>query len=252
MAIPQVSIIDIIQSKRKNYSFKTENKSCYVLTCRIEGESLFFYNQKEQLVQKGDILYIPANSCYSQRCNHETIVCFHLIISGPVLSEMKLFSPEDREKICELFLRAERLWREKPERYEYICMAILYEIMAQIDICKEEQLPLSKELLRPAMIYLDAHLYDADLSLEQVCKAAHISRTYFNRLFSKAYGCTPTVYINQQRIKRAKQLLISGSFSNEEIANMCGFNDVKYFYVVFKKRTGQTTSDYKATEQPHG
>ena len=252
MAIPQVSIIDIIQSKRKNYSFKTENKSCYVLTCRIEGESLFFYNQKEQLVQKGDILYIPANSCYSQRCNHETIVCFHLNISGPVLSKMKLFSPEDQEKICELFLRAERLWREKPERYEYICMAILYEIMAQIDICKEEQLPLSKELPRPAMIYLDAHLYDADLSLEQVCKAAHISRTYFNRLFSKAYGCTPTVYINQQRIKRAKQLLISGSFSNEEIANMCGFNDVKYFYVVFKKRTGQTTSDYKATEQPHG
>ena len=58
MAIPQVSIIDIIQSKRKNFSFKTENKSCYVLTCRIEGESLFFYNQKEQLVQKGDILYI--------------------------------------------------------------------------------------------------------------------------------------------------------------------------------------------------
>ena len=232
MAVPQVSIIDIIQLKREDFSFKTENKPCYVLTCRTQGESLFFCNQKEQLVQKGDILYIPANACYSQKCRRETIVCFHLNISGSVSSEMKLFSPEDREKICELFLRAARLWKEKPEGYEFLCMAILYEIMAKIEICKEDQ-PISKELLRPAVSYLDAHLYDADLSLEQACKAAHISRTYFNRLFFKTYGCTPTVYINQQRIKRAKQLLISGSYSNEEIASLCGFNDVKYFYVVF-------------------
>ena len=55
MAIPQVSILDIIQLKRENFRFKTENKACYVLTCRIEGESLFFYNQKAQLVQKGEI-----------------------------------------------------------------------------------------------------------------------------------------------------------------------------------------------------
>ncbi|MBQ9131846.1 MAG: helix-turn-helix transcriptional regulator [Clostridia bacterium] len=103
----------------------------------------------------------------------------------------------------------------------------------------------SVELLKPAITYLDAHLFDADLSFERAHKRAHISRTYFNKLFYQAYGCTPTAYVNGQRIERAKRLLISGGFSNEEIASLCGFNDVKYFYVIFKKLTGVTTKGYK-------
>ena len=47
------------------------------------------------------------------------------------------------------------------------------------------------------------------------------------------------------RIERAKQLIITGSFPNEEIAKICGFNDVKYFYVIFKRVTGFTTKEYK-------
>jgi hypothetical protein len=40
--IPQISIVGIIRLKRKQFNFKTENKSFYVLTCRINGESSFF------------------------------------------------------------------------------------------------------------------------------------------------------------------------------------------------------------------
>ena len=68
---------------------------------------------------------------------------------------------------------------------------------------------------------------------------------YFNKLFAQVYQCPPTVYANQKRIERAKQFLQSGGFSNEEIASLCGFNDVKYFYVVFKKITGMTTKEYR-------
>ena len=50
--IPQISIVDIIRFKRKHFRFKTENKDFYVLTCRIHGESLFFYNDKEYLAKR--------------------------------------------------------------------------------------------------------------------------------------------------------------------------------------------------------
>ena len=72
-----------------------------------------------------------------------------------------------------------------------------------------------------------------------------ISRTYFNKFFNQTYQCSPTVYANQKRIERAKLFLQSGGFSNEEISYLSGFNDVKYFYIVFLKLTGQTTREYK-------
>ena len=233
--IPQISIVDIIRFKRKHFRFKTENKAFYVLTCRIQGESLFFYNGKEYLAKRGDILYIPAGSSYTQSCDEETLICFHLNISGQVLPSMELFSAQDRERTCELFKQAERLWKEKPSNYEFLCMSILYEILSSIRICTNDRLQHTAAVLKPAIDHLNEHLFDTVLSWEQVCKKAHISRTYFNKLFYQTYGCTPTVYANTKRIERAKQFLNSGGFSNEEIASLCGFNDVKYFYVVFKK-----------------
>ena len=244
MAIPKISILNVIKLNRNNFSFKTENKSCYVLACRIEGKSLFSYNGVEHEVKRGDILYIPAGSSYSQTCESETLVCFHLNITGQVSSEFKVFSPNDKDKICSLFLKAEELARHKKSNYEFLCMSVLYEILSYIQISSDNQSKNSVELLKSAMVYLDAHICDAELSLEKVCETSHISRTYFNKLFLENYGCTPIKYIHKERIEHAKQLLTSGSFSNEEIASLCGFNDVKYFYVIFKRLTGFTTKKY--------
>jgi AraC-like DNA-binding protein len=243
--IPQISIIDIIRFKREHFCFKTENKACYVLTCRIRGESLFFCNGEEFLAKRGDVLYIPTGSSYTQSCEEETLICFHLNISGQALSDMALFSVQDPQKMCELFERAERLWREKPTNYEFLCMSLLYEIISNVHIFPNERPQHAASILKPAIEYLDEHLFDAALSWELVCKQAHISRTYFNKLFLQTYACTPTAYANEKRIERAKQFLNSGGFSNEEIASLCGFRDVKYFYVIFKKLTGYTTKEYK-------
>ena len=243
--IPQISILDIIRFKREHFCFKTENKACYVLSCRIRGESLFFYNGQDHLVKKGDVLYIPAGASYSQSCEEETLICFHLNISGQVLSGIELFSIQNQEKMCELFERAEQLWKEKPSNYEFLCMSILYEIISHIQICTDDRPQQTTALLDSAIAYLNSHLFDTDLSWERVCKNAHISRTYFNKLFKQVYQCTPTIYANHKRIERAKQFLQSGGFSNEEIAYLCGFNSVKYFYVIFKRITGMTTQEYK-------
>ena len=245
MMVPQIEIIDIVRLKRRHCSLKTENKAFYVLTCRIQGESLFFYKDERFLAKEGDVLYIPAGASYAQTCEEETLICFHLNISGQVLPSMELFLSQDRKHTCELFERAERLWKEKATNYEFSCMSILYEILSGIQICTSDRAQHTASVLKPAIEYLNEHLFDTKFSWAAVCEGAHISRTYFNRLFYQTYGCTPTAYANTKRIERAKQFLISGGFSNEEIALLCGFNDVKYFYVIFKRLTGTTTKEYK-------
>ncbi len=241
--LPQISIIDILKLKRKNYTLKTTSKSCYVLTCRIEGESLFFYNNEEHLTKRGDIFYIPSESSYSQKCSSETLICFHLNVIGNISPDFEIFTPSNKDYVCKLFIEAEKLWKQKGENYELKCMAILYELLSLLHICKDNLPERKSSMLTPAVEYLNRHIYDKDLSIEKLCENFHISRTYFNRLFHKEYKTSPITYIHRRRLERAKSLLLGGNFTNEEVASLCGFNDVKYFYVFFKKMTGITTKE---------
>lgn len=246
--IPVLKILDIIQIKRENIRQNTNNKKCYVLSCRINGESLFFYNNSCHTVKKGDILYIPYGSSYVQECRNEEIICFHLETYCSLVGKILIFSNANKEKICELFRTAFEEWKNKKSNYECRCMAILYEILSMCNIVHAEDK--NVDHINIIEDYIENHIFDTDLTVEKIYRAANLSRTYFNKIFKSAYGCTPIEYINRQRVKKAKFLLDIGIYTNEEISQLCGFNDVKYFYVVFKKLTGYTTGKYLKLANP--
>ena len=52
-------------------------------------------------------------------------------------------------------------------------------------------------------------------------------------------------YINRQRIQTAQQLLTQYDASLEQLAEMVGISDPKYFCRLFKKYAGITVSEYK-------
>ena len=98
--------------------------------------------------------------------------------------------------------------------------------------------PLYEQLVEQLRACMDAELTSPQFSITALCQKTGISRAYCNRLFREQFQQTPIYYVNQKRIEKAKRLLLSDHYSNEEIAMLCGFGDVKYFYVVFKKLTG--------------
>jgi len=237
-------ILDIIEMKRKTTRIKTLNKSCYVLSCRLSGESTFFNNNKKYTIKQGDVLYIPFGASYYQECKEEEIVAFHLSISGNPANEIQVFTPDDPDKICSLFSHAASVWNRKTNNYVYHCMSDLYEIVAISNITARQDPTASTGVISESIRYLHAHLYDEALSLDTVYKQSYVSQTSFIKYFREIYGCSPIKYINQMRIQKAKILLKSSIYTREEIASLCGFGNVKHFYVVFKKITGMTTSDY--------
>ncbi|MFV0381055.1 MAG: helix-turn-helix domain-containing protein [Breznakia sp.] len=86
---------------------------------------------------------------------------------------------------------------------------------------------------------------DQDLSLETIAKKFSYSKSYLSRMFSDKMNITLTEYIKNLRIERAKALLSNLSISIEEIAELCGFNDEKYFMRCFKKQELMTPSQYR-------
>jgi len=247
--IVKPEIIDILKIRRNNHKpITTQNKFCHVLSCRTQGECTFTGDNATLTAKRGDVIYIPAGSSYTQRHTKESLICFHLTFESCRRYHMQLFTPEDPELICQLFKKAEHIWRQKERNYTYRCLSVLYEIMAltgALTAPEEQQLP---DTLRSALEYIHTHMFDTDFSIQDALAAGGVSRTYFNKLFRSCFNTTPTLYINSQRIGRAKQLLRAGSYTNGEIARACGFNEIEYFYYVFKNTTGMTTGQYKKTQ----
>lgn len=246
-------IIDIIRIKRDSIELKTDNKVCSCLSCRLDGESLFFYNDTEIIVKKGNVLYIPKNCSYSQKTFGEEIVCFHLATYRNNLRQLTLSTNIFSDEICCLFDEAETLWRLNSTKYYYKCLSNLYKIISLSDLDFSNHIDrTSKELaehdkLLDSHEYLSKNLFDPQLTVNDIYKMSHMGRTDFNTAFKKIYGSSPRKYIYQERINKAKILLSTGNYTNEEISFLCGFNDVKYFYFVFKKVTGMSTKQYKET-----
>lgn len=72
-----------------------------------------------------------------------------------------------------------------------------------------------------------------------------MSESAFRRSFKAASGISPKRYINNLRIKKAKQMLVNSDASVSEICSSLGFYDNAYFTKSFKKITGKTPVQYR-------
>ena len=81
--------------------------------------------------------------------------------------------------------------------------------------------------------------------VNQLCRKAYLSRNNFFKWFKEQFGVTPLEYINQERVKLAKQLLSEKQKSITQVSMQCGFTDVNYFVRIFKKMEGITPGVYQ-------
>ncbi len=84
--------------------------------------------------------------------------------------------------------------------------------------------------------------------LEELAKRFHFSKNHIINIFKKRFGVTPFEYMNNQRIKKAKQLMTVTSLSAESIAYECGFGDYSHFYKLFKKNHGICPDKWRRSE----
>ena len=102
----------------------------------------------------------------------------------------------------------------------------------------------NKELVDRSIEYLKQN-YNTDIKLEDVAIKSFISKNYFSKLFKEVTGTNFSDYIQKLRIDEACSLLKSTDMKITDIAFQTGFNDIKFFYDVFKKITGKTPGDYR-------
>ncbi|RPI72842.1 MAG: helix-turn-helix domain-containing protein [Ignavibacteriales bacterium] len=73
----------------------------------------------------------------------------------------------------------------------------------------------------------------------------HSSYQHISSLFSSKEGITIEKYFINQKIEKAKELLIYNELNLSEISYMLGYSSVQHLSNQFKKVTGFTPSDFK-------
>jgi AraC family transcriptional regulator len=87
--------------------------------------------------------------------------------------------------------------------------------------------------------YINDYL-ERQFSVDELAGIAQLSPYHFSRAFKKSVGISPHQYVIQQRVERAKQLLLQGKMSLSEIAIACGFSHQSHLNRHFKRLTGVT------------
>jgi AraC family transcriptional regulator len=78
---------------------------------------------------------------------------------------------------------------------------------------------------------------DQAVPLAELARAVNLSPGHFVRAFKQSTGQPPHRWLVEQRIEKAKQLLVNTSLSLAEIALACGFADQSHFGRVFSRVT---------------
>lgn len=121
---------------------------------------------------------------------------------------------------------------------------------AAVDLSEEDRL-----FMQRVMAFVEAHIGDADLGVNDMAEAAATSRSGLNRKLKSIVGLTPADFLREARIKQACRRLAETDASVADIAYGCGFNDPKYFSKCFKNSVGHSPSDYrelvKKSSEPH-
>lgn len=160
------------------------------------------------------------------------------------------YNDSSHKKIHCLIKNTYKQMDEKKTCYELVVQRNLNRIFEYIS-CNFSVLPkvqatrieINNQIrLQKMLTYIYEH-YSDSVTLEDISKAANISRSEAGRCFRKYMGCSPIDALIQYRLQTAHQLLGEKTLLLQEISFACGFNSVNYFSRQFRKRYGYSPSE---------
>lgn len=246
----------------------------------LSGDALHLVNDEQFHIKKGDVFVIHEHTAHAYRNVHNFRICnimypsefmnfekmdiaqtagFHaLFFLEPFYTknshfesrlylnsnELHIVSEQIKQMVCEF--NASNPGRQTLLQTKFteliVYLSRYYEKKAE---CVEEQTPVM--LLANSLAYLQQHFRE-NILVETLANDSNYSLRHFDRLFKELYHTTPRNYIISLRLSYACDLLENTDKKIEEIALDSGFENVNYFYRIFKKRMHMTPLQWRKKE----
>ena len=237
-------IIDVLKVDERNIKKQNAGRHFAALSFRKRSDARIEYGDKCLHMRDGSISFFPADRDYHRIAGIDKMTVIHFEVYNYDGKEIETYATENYQKAEYLFDRIYQTWNQlDPCRY-YATAALINELLALIAteyLHKEEP---EMEPITKAKRYIHDHYADPGLTIREVAASIGVSPEYLRRIFQRELGTPPKQYMQSLRIRKAAALLTSGYFSVKQTAQLCGFDDEKYFSIAFKTATGYSPSKY--------
>lgn len=233
--------------KIEKFRFSRETYSEYTAFCVKSGSFSYQINEeKQQIVSGGEIIICPPGQKFSRKIITPIEMCMikftapsPLPVSSESIKIINIIRYYDNLKKLENCIFCDAL--ENYPEYQHYCMDVLLLFADSLQF--GSQIEYAKKKLDEG--------FNKNVSISEVAKDVGYTTPHFINVFKNIYGITPKAYLNQIKILKAKELLLSTQLFSKEIAYSLGFEDDLYFIRFFKQRTGLTPKQFREKFEKH-
>lgn len=256
MKLPEIVAAGIYNSQvsAKNISISKNRKTTmFEIELPVTSGGVSYINNDSMSITPDMIICAKPGNTRHTKFPFE---CYyvHLILEEgylfDILSEVPYFFKTDKSELYRsLFTLIIKYYDTLTPKDEIILHSRLLELIYTVsrdaeNINKKSEGKRSgAKIIENAVIYIKNNLTE-DLSLKSIAKAMSISHIHFHNSFKSSVGKTVHEYVEEQRIKKAIDLLITTDMTLTQIAFECGFSSQSYFSYVFKRKMKKTPREY--------
>jgi AraC-like DNA-binding protein len=224
-----------------------------------EGKVIYYIENKQYELGKGEVLYIPHNlnrawTSHPHESHKKYTVVFAL--EGPLpeiplffgkKEELFRFSPRNAAYFEQRFAFLFVQWLGQRTYFEHLCSNVLSELLILISQERSERRasPAKDRMVRKIQEYI-LYNFRRNITIDELAAITNVTPNYVTVLFKEVMGITPIQYLHQTRINTAWNLLHNTGMTVREVAEYLGYCDQSYFNRMFKKRMGSAPSQIKS------
>jgi len=75
------------------------------------------------------------------------------------------------------------------------------------------------------------------------------TREHLTRKLKAYYNITPTEFVNELKLEYCANLLLTSNLPVVDVCYSCGFENLSWFYKIFRKKYGITPSKYRKNHE---
>ena len=223
------------------YAFSTKNGRIlneFQLLYITEGKGRFqsetLGRQKTVQISKGDMfLLIPGE--WHTYCPDK------LLKEGFISKSKPIFNVHLHEEIVDLYNEAIKISSSQESGFQQVLAGIVDRLLG-LAYFKDrnsqfEESDTADKISQAKLMVFENY---TSITPEEIAAKLCLSYSSFRKTFKEYTGFSPAKFINDVRMRKAKELLTNTSMNIKEIAYSVGYNNHDYFFTAFRHSTVQT------------
>lgn len=222
---------------------------CYDLTLLLSGSLTYYLNGKLVILEAGDAIFFNKGDIRRRTAGNTPVhyISFNfLTLDADELPFDQVFRSCVTEDIKKFFSIYHPIYLSNKFHGKEKCLLILNYILYELS--ELSALGYKNEHVVNVIKFIDENITHP-LSLRGIAEHFHLSKEHLSYTFTKETGTQLMSYINEQKMKLAKALILSEEMPFTSVSDYLGYENYDYFSKTFKKYVGLSPSQFKKTSK---